>query len=163
MHKQSLFLALALAIASVALPVRAQDPIPDSQWEDEILYRRGHSSLLIAPPKQLPFFLLVDDSGTGFLADFDKSRNLTNQGTPDNWAFLNVAHHLEEHMAWTHLTKNEARALWGEPCKRSNPPFLTTFDAFGKYSDERNLYHLDFSFDNAGVAPQAKSSRNWDL
>lgn len=134
----------------------ARSPIPDSAYEDAILYRGNHSVLLYSMQNQpikvdsRPSFFLLVSQGTGFLANFDYgNRPIGVNGTPDGSAALNVAHDLDENTAWTQLTEDGAKKLWGEPSKRTARPILTTFDVLGKFNEERNLYHVDLNFDKS--------------
>ena len=90
-----------------------------------------------------PIFLSVNN-GTRFLADIDGQRTLSALHGAE------IPEVLNQQIAWTKLTRERAQKLWGEPRKRKTRPILTSFEVFGKYNEERNLYHLDINFDKSG-------------
>ena len=116
----------------------ASEPDPDPEALDAILYRKGYVSTLTDPTKPIPFFLAVDTSGTGRLVDYGAYKKGPN-GFPENWTNL-----VDKGTTWQKLTREEATNLWGEPQEREVIRRFFTWDAFGTWNKEKNLYHLDF-------------------
>jgi len=147
------FVAFVIILAlALMLPSRATGPIPDTALDAAILYKPGHASILVAPPKSLPFFLLVDDSGIGRLVDFiGDPLKLASNGVPKNWAKSKEFLDLTNNKVWTHLTLTQAVEMWGKPRDHflagGNSKYFSTFDAYGSFNKEPNIYHLDLRFD----------------
>jgi len=133
----------------------ASSPIPDSAWEDAILYRCDHSVTLYTAEKKtltatsdLPLALIVKN-GTGFLVDIPLLRQ-GEDGRPS--ATANIVAELNEHRSWLKLTLKTCEQIWGEPAFKTRPILMTCFDVHGIGNGEKNLYHLDLRFRDSGYA-----------
>jgi hypothetical protein len=151
MQTKSFILGLGYILASFfAMSAEAQSPVPDTDIEGALLYKPLYASCLVTGPKTLLFFLAVDESGTGRLADFAPSDKLASNGVPDTWALSNKFLDLEKNKAWTQLSRARAEELWGKPeghcLAGATVPYFYTFEAIGTYNGERNIYHLDLRF-----------------
>jgi hypothetical protein len=139
------------------IPVFASaNPVsPSPELEAAMLYRGGCATALAvkSPSHSLPFFLLVDDKGTGHFVDYTGSglsHKLSADGTPENckseWKPT-----LKQTHSWNSLTKGQAQAVWGEPHFVFDRTGISTFDAYGSYIGEKNLYHLDLVFEDGKI------------
>ena len=128
------------------------DPIPDSALEDDILYRTQHASLLVSPPKKLPFYLLVSE-GTGYFVDFGEPKRLAPNGVPEDWGAKNLPVRVDK-LTWPTLSRSDADILWGAPHHVPGNPFLSIYDATGTWNTESNIYHLDLIFDKQDMLHQ---------
>lgn len=155
--KRRLAFLIVLSL-SVTLPLYASAPIPDSAYEEAILYQGNHSVVLRAKNNQpievgsQPAFFLLVSEGTGYLADFGSSPTIGSEGFPEGSGAWNIGASLNKHVSWTRLTREKSQELWGEPVERTVRPRLTSFDVFGKCNEETNLYHVDVNFDRDGNA-----------
>jgi hypothetical protein len=142
----------ALILAQIMLfPAQASGPIPDDAANDALFYRNGYATLLVAPPKRLPFYLLVTNEGTGYFADFGNPQRLAPNGVPEDWSSRTRSSQKPDSpildLAWTKLSRKEAQEAWGEPHHPACSPDVLTFDAYGNYNGEKNLLHIDVGFD----------------
>ena len=136
---RSLLLAiLTVGLCCVLIPVAANSP------NDEIQYRHSYASLLASPEKNLSFYLLVTDAGTGYFVNIGHPKRLLKNGVPSDWEHR-AANIDQLDKAWTELSKSKAEK-WGPP-HHVLAASLGTYDARGSFNGEENLYHLDLIFD----------------
>lgn len=139
----------------VVTDLNSQASVPlDGVLDDLLLYKRGYACAL-SPLKSTSVFLLADENGTGYLADFgDLGREHPNgvpvkllaNGAPDDWIATMKNFDLNSHKAWTKLNLKMATEIWGAPRKHLKRNFYS-FDAHGTCNQEENIYHIDFRFD----------------
>jgi hypothetical protein len=151
MNSKLFILGLEFILASFfAMSAEAQSPVPDTDLEGALLYKPLYGSCLVASPKTLPFFLAVDESGTGHFADFAASDKLAPNGVSESWQLSKKFLDLEKNKAWTQLSRCRAEELWDKPeghcLSGATIPYFYTFEATGSYNGERNIYHLDLQF-----------------
>lgn len=161
--KKIAFFVISTILVSTNPQARANSPLSDQELEDAILYRNGHASLLtIEPQKSIPFYLLVSESGTGFLMDFpahDKSATLRLEpnGVPSSWGHDKANPEASKQVAWTRLSSSEAKTLWGKPrnysMAGSTSVYFETYEVHGSFNGENNIYHLDLRFNKATDRP----------
>ncbi|MBJ7900936.1 MAG: hypothetical protein GC158_13705 [Cyanobacteria bacterium RI_101] len=148
-------LLLYLLVVSMCL-THASVPI-DGALDGILLYKHGHACSLASPNDSIPFFLVVDQSSVGYLADYCASNRkfpsgapiaMLPNGVPRDWIEIMKNFALNNHRAWTKLDLKTATEIWGSPKEHRKRNFYT-FDAGGiATSDEKNLYHIDLQFDN---------------
>jgi hypothetical protein len=138
MRYKTIFLLIIISIFPTMSLADAPAPEPDPEAMDAILYRGGYASrLLDLNGENSSMFLAVDSSGTGYLADYDSKTK------GENWRKIE----LKSQKNWQSLTRTSATELWGAPQERYAYRQFLTWDIFGTYNRERNLYHLDLEFD----------------
>lgn len=153
----SKFILIVILILNAIRPISvlASSPIPDSAWEDEILYRCNHSVTLYTADKKAltvtsePPLALIVKNGTGFLVDISLlPQDKDGRPLPN----ANIPAQLNAHRSWLKLTLKTCEKLWSEPIPKTRPILMTCFDVAGIGNNEKNLYHLDFRFADSGNA-----------
>lgn len=156
MRRKLVFVLITLFIVATTVGRSLEASVPlDGILDESLLYKRGYACSL-ADPKSIAFFLLINETGVGYLADMGNfPRNFPcgpevkrmENGVPGDWIEIMKSFSLNNHRAWTKLNFKTATTIWGQSRKHSlSGRTFYTFDAYGT-NGEKNIFHVDLQFD----------------